>query len=243
MTSPADAPAFRTLAGVTTATLTTILLKNGLRNVWIRGAFPVTPGATGRRIVGRAFTVRFIPAREDLATPESWGSPRSTRAAIEQMPPGCVAVVDANGVRDAGFWGDILCARMARRGVAALVSDGVVRDLAGVVETGLPVWAAGAAAPPSVAALTFVDWQQPVGCGGVAVFPDDVIVADRDGAVLVPAALVEEVAALALEQERLEGWIMEQVQAGAALPGLYPPDAANRARYEADMKKGDTDAG
>jgi len=243
MTSPADAPAFRTLAGVTTATLTTILLKKGLRNVWIRGAFPVTPGAIGRRIVGRAFTVRFIPAREDLATPESWGSPRSTRAAIEQMPPGCVAVVDANGVRDAGFWGDILCARMARRGVAALVSDGVVRDLAGVVETGLPVWAAGAAAPPSVAALTFVDWQQPVGCGGVAVFPDDVIVADRDGAVLVPAALVEEVAALALEQERLEGWIMEQVQAGAALPGLYPPDAANRARYEADMKKGDTDAG
>jgi regulator of RNase E activity RraA len=243
MTASRDAEIFGALAGATTATLTTILLKKGLRNVWIRGAFPITRGATGGRIVGRAFTLRFIPAREDLATPESWSSPRSTRAAIEQMPAGCVAVVDANGVRDAGFWGDILCARMAKRGVAALVSDGVVRDLAGVAETGLPVWAAGAAAPPSVAALTFVDWQQPVGCGGVAVFPDDVIVADRDGAVLVPAALVEEVAALALEQERLEGWIMEQVQAGAALPGLYPPDAANRARYEVDMKSTDTDAG
>src|SRR5690606_8861162 len=152
MPSPADAPAFRTLAGGTPATLTTILLKNGLRNAWIRGAFPVSPGATGRRMVGRAFTVRFSPTHEGLATPESWGAPRSTRAAIEQMPPGCVAVVDAIGVRDAGFCGDILCARMARRGVAGLVSDGVVRALAGVVETGLRVWAAGAAAPPSVAA-------------------------------------------------------------------------------------------
>ena len=104
-------------------------------------------------------------------------------------------------------------------------------------------WASGAAAPPSVAGLTFVDWQQPVGCGGVAVFPDDVIVADSDGAVLVPSGMVEEVAALALEQERLEGWIMKQVEAGAALPGLYPPDAANRARYEAETKKGGSDAG
>src|SRR6218665_2305685 len=110
------------------------------------------------------------------------------------MPPGCIAVFDANGVLDAGFWGNILCARMARKGVAALVSDGVVRDLAGVLSTGfpvlppgLPIWPAATAAPPSVAALTFVAWQQPVGCGGVAVFPDDVIVADRDGAVLIPA--------------------------------------------------------
>lgn len=234
MTSSDDALAFKALQGVTTATLTTILLKNGLRNVWIRGAFPIAPDA--KRIVGRAFTVRFVPAREDLATPESWSSPKSTRAAIEQMPEGCIAVVDANGLTDAGFWGDILCARMAKRGVAALVSDGVVRDLAGVLTTGLPIWAAGTAAPPSVAGLTFVDWQQPVGCGGVAVFPDDVIVADRDGAVLIPAALLAEVVELAIEQERLEGWIMEEVESGAALPGLYPPNAENKARYEASKK-------
>jgi len=236
MTSPQDAPAFQALAGVTTATLTTILLKKGLRNVWIRGAFPLTAGKA--RLVGRAFTVRFIPAREDLATPESWSSPKSTRAAIEQMPSGCIAVVDANGVKDAGFWGDILCARMARRGVAALVSDGAVRDLAGVLSTGLPVWASGAAAPPSVAGLTFVDWQQPIGCGGVAVFPDDVIVADQDGAVVIPAALLDDVVALSVEQERLEGWIMDEVQGGAALPGLYPPNAENKARYEAKKKQG-----
>ncbi|KCV08766.1 demethylmenaquinone methyltransferase domain protein [Bordetella holmesii 04P3421] len=139
-----DDEAFRALERITTATLTTVLLKKGLRNVWIRGAFPLAPGLP--RIAGRAFTVRFIPAREDLATPASWSSPTSTRAAIEQMPAGCIAVVDAQGVKDAGFWGDILCARMAHRGVAALVSDGAVRDLAGVLSTGLPVWAAGTAA-------------------------------------------------------------------------------------------------
>lgn len=235
MSSANDAAAFAALANVTTATLTTILLKKGLRNVWIRGAVPLTSDAP--RVAGRAFTVRFIPAREDLATPASWSSPKSTRAAIEQMPAGCVAVVDANGVTDAGFWGDILCARMAVRGVAALVSDGAVRDLAGVLSTGLPVWASGTAAPPSVAGLTFVDWQQPVGCGGVAVFPDDVIVADGDGAVVIPAALVDEVVGLAVEQERLEGWIMEEIKRGAALPGLYPANAENLARYEATKRK------
>ena len=235
MSATNDASVFTALAGVTTATVTTVLVKKGLRNVWIRGAFPLTPGAA--RVVGRAFTVRFIPAREDLATPASWSSPTSTRAAIEQMPAGCIAVVDANGVTDAGFWGDILCARMAMRGVAALVSDGVVRDLDGVLSTGLPVWANGTAAPPSVAGLTFVDWQRPVGCGGVAVFPDDVIVADRDGAVVIPAALVEEVTALAVEQERLEGWIMDEIKGGAALPGLYPANAENQARYEASKRR------
>ena len=235
MSSSNDATVFAALASATTATLTTLLLKQGLRNVWIRGAFPLVAGSP--RVVGRAFTVRFIPAREDLATPASWSSPKSTRAAIEQMPAGCIAVVDANGVTDAGFWGDILCARMAMRGVAALVSDGAVRDLAGVLSTGLPVWARGTAAPPSVAGLTFVDWQQPVGCGGVAVFPDDVIVADGDGAVVIPAALIEEVAALAVEQERLEDWIMGEIKAGAALPGLYPANDENRARYEASKRR------
>ena len=229
--SCSDATAFAALAGVTTATLTTILLKKGLRNVWIRGAAPLAAGST--RVVGRAFTVRFIPAREDLATPESWSAPKSSRAAIEAMPAGCVAVVDAMGVKDAGVWGDILCARMAKRGVAALVTDGVVRDVAGVLSTGLPVWASGSAAPPSVAGLTFVDWQQPIGCGGVAVFPDDLIVADQDGAVVVPAALAAGIVEAAVEQERFEGWIMQEVNAGAALPGLYPPNADNKARYDA----------
>ncbi len=232
MTLPAELR--DTLATITTATLTTVLLKKGLRNVWLRGTRPLKPGQP--RLVGRAFTLRFVPAREDLATPESWGSPISTRAAIEAMPEGCIAVVDAMGVTDAGIFGDILCARMAKRGVAGLVTDGVVRDVAGVLGTGLPVWCQGAAAPPSVAGLTFVAWQQPIACGGVAVFPDDVIVVDDDGAVLIPAALVEEVTKIAVEQERLETWIMGEVERGAALPGLYPPNAENKARYEASKQ-------
>ncbi|MGH6612194.1 MAG: ribonuclease activity regulator RraA [Burkholderiaceae bacterium] len=222
------------LASISTATLTTILLKKSLRNVWLRGARPLA--ANQARVVGRAFTLRFVPAREDLATPESWASPISTRAAIEEMPAGCIAVVDAMGVTDAGIFGDILCARMAKRQVAALVTDGVVRDAAGVIETRLPVWCQGAAAPPSVAGLTFVAWQQPIGCGGVAVMPNDVVVADGDGAVLIPAALVDEVAELAVEQERFEEWILREVQQGAALPGLYPPNAENRACYERAIK-------
>src|SRR6187401_3653995 len=184
-----EAEIVATLAKVTTATLTTLLLKKGLRNVWMRGTRPLNPGQP--RLVGKAFTLRFIPAREDLATPESWSKPISTRAAIEAMPEGCIAVADAMGVTDAGIFGDILCARMKKRGIAALVTDGVVRDVAGVRGTGLPVWCQGAAAPPSVAGLTFVGWGQPVACGGVAVFPNDIIVADQDGAVVIPQAFLD----------------------------------------------------
>jgi len=230
-----DAKTIEILSKVTTATITTILLKKGLRNIWVRGARPLRTGQP--RLVGRAFTLRFVPAREDLATPESWSSPRSSRAAIESMPEGCIAVADAMGVDDAGIFGDILCARMTRRRVAGLVTDGLIRDLAGVLETGLPIWCQGAAAPPSIAGLTFVNWQEPIACGGVAVFPGDLIVADQDGVVLIPAALVDFVVELAPEQERLEGWIMQEVLAGAPLPGLYPPDAESRKRYEATKRR------
>src|SRR6202022_2754672 len=137
--------AIKTLSGVSTATITTVLLKKWLRNVWMRGSRPLRPGQ--KRLVGPAFTLRFVPAREDLATPESWSSPISTRTAIEAMPAGCIAVVDAMGVTDAA-----------------------VRALEGVLGTGMPVWCDGYAAPPSVAGLTFVGWGEPIGCGGVAIF-------------------------------------------------------------------------
>src|SRR5450755_1206178 len=117
-----DEKTIETLSGITTATLTTVLHKKGLRNVWLRGTKPLNRGQ--KRVVGPAFTLRFIPAREDLATPESWASPVSTRAAIEAMPPGCIAVADAMGFTDAGIFGDILCQRMQVRGIAGLVTDG-----------------------------------------------------------------------------------------------------------------------
>jgi regulator of RNase E activity RraA len=222
------------LEQISTATLTTALLKKGLRNVWIRGARPL--GADAKRIVGPAFTLRFIPAREDLAVPEAWAAPNSTRAAIEAAPERAVVVAGALGVTDAGIFGDILCARMVKRGLGGLVTDGVVRDLPGVRATGLPVWAQGAAAPPSVAGLIFAGWEQPIGCGGVAIYPGDIIVADGDGAVVIPAILADEIAALAAEQERLEEWILGEIGKGAALPGLYPPNAETRARYERERK-------
>lgn len=224
-----------TLKSVSTATLTTVLLKKGLRNIWMRGTKSLKPGQG--RVVGKAFTLRFIPAREDLATPASWASPISTRAAIEAMPEGCIAVADAVGVSDAGIFGDILCARMAKRKVAGLVTDGVMRDGEGVLASGMKVWCNGIAAPPSVAGLTFVGWQEPINCGGVAVLPDDVVVVDDDGAVLIPAALLEEVLAEAPEQERIEGWIMSEVDRGVPLPGLYPMNAETKARYEAWKEK------
>ena len=223
---------------VTTATLTTTLLKKGLRNVWVRGAFPLAPNPG--RVAGPAFTLRFVPAREDLATPDSLSSPRSTRAAIEAMPQGCIAVVAADGCPDAGVFGDILCQRMAVRNVAAMVTDGVVRDLGGIRDTGFGVWAAGTAAPPSVAALTFVGWQDPIGCGGVAIFPDDLIVADEDGAVVIPSRLADAVLDEAQEQEALEAWIVDEVRRGAALPGLYPPDDEALHRYRQQVRRSRT---
>ncbi|KAF1048568.1 ribonuclease activity regulator RraA [Xylophilus sp.] len=221
----------RTLCGITTATISTILFKAGLRNVWLRGPMPLRQGQP--RVAGRAFTLRFIPMRDDLASPQAWSSPKSTRVAVEQMPAGCVAVVDAMGVVDAGIFGDILCARMRHRGVAGLVSDGVVRDVSGVLASQLPTWTQGTAAPAAVASLHFVGWQEPVACGGVAVFPGDIVVADDDGAILISPAHLDEVLAAGPEQERLEAWILEEVHRGAALPGLYPPNDEARARYEA----------
>jgi regulator of RNase E activity RraA len=223
------------LQHVTTATITTILLKKGIRRCWMQGPMPLAQ--QGRRLVGAAFTLRFVPAREDLATPESWSNPISTRSAIEAMPDGCIAVVDAMGITSAGVFGDILTARMMKRGVTALVTDGVVRDKAGVIRSQLPLWSAGVAAPASVNGLTFVGWQEPIGCGGVAVFPGDIIVADDDGAVVIPQDLVEFVAREGREHELMETWIVDEVERGAPLPGLYPMNEATRTRYDAWKKQ------
>jgi len=231
------------LISASTGTLSTVLLKRGLRNVWLRGPRPIRTGQA--RIAGPAFTLRFVAAREDLATPASWASPISTRAAIEAMPPDCIAVADAMGVLDAGIFGDILCARMVKRSVGALITDGVVRDQAGVLGTGLPIWCAGAAAPPSVAGLTFVGWQEPIACGGVAIFPSDVIVADDDGALVVPAAMVEEGGEGAVDQEAVVQWSMKEGGAGARVPGRYTPkeekqggDEGGRDTHKPGEKKG-----
>ena len=225
---------FDVLRKVTTATITTMLLQKGIRRCWMHGPRPLVPG--GPRLIGPAFTLRFVPAREDLATPESWGKPISTRAAIEAMPEGVIAVADAMGIETAGIFGDILCARMHKRNVTALVTDGALRDRTGVLASGLAVWCGGMAAPASVNGLTFVGWNEAIGCGGVAIFPDDIIVADDDGAVVIPKDLLEFVAHEGAEHELYESWVFTEVEKGVKLPGLYPPNDEAKARY-ADWRK------
>jgi regulator of RNase E activity RraA len=229
-----SATLFDALRQVSTGTITTMLLKKGIRRCWMHGPKPLSES---QRLVGRAFTLRFIPAREDLATPESWAKPISTRGAIEAMPEGCIAVADAMGLTSAGIFGDILTMRMRKRNILALVTDGVVRDKPGVLASGLPVWCAGVAAPASVNGLTFVGWQEPIGCGGCAVFPDDVIVCDDDGVVVIPQDHVEFVASQGQEHERMETFIVGEVEKGAKLPGLYPMNEETKARFEAWKKQ------
>ncbi|CAB3752092.1 ribonuclease activity regulator RraA [Paraburkholderia solisilvae] len=219
------------LQQISTGTITTILFKQGLRNVWMRGVRHQF--GNGVRAVGSAFTMRFIAYREDLCTPAAWSSPKSTRACVEAMPDGSIAVVEAGGCLDAGAVGDILIARMQARGVQALLTDGAVRDAVGIRALDFNVWAAGVAAPPAVSFMHFVGWQEPITCGGVAVLPGDIIVADDDGAVVIPAALVDEVVKVGVEQERQEAWILAEVQKGGALAGLYPMSEETRRRYEA----------
>jgi len=214
-----DRALFETLKRVTTDSIATVLLKKGLRNQWVRGAMPLKPDCP--RIVGRAFTMRFIPVREDVPGAMAKKLPVN-RDAVDVMPPGCIAVADARGVAAAATFGDIVVARMAKRGVAGIVTDGAVRDRNGLIAIGLPIWTSAITAPPPAAQLMLAAWQEPIGCGGVAVFADDVIVADADGVIVIPAALAPEVAQAGLEQERLDEWQMGQIKRGVSLPDLAP---------------------
>ena len=157
-------------------------------------------------------------------------------SAVEAMPAGSIAVADAMGVTTAGIFGDILVMRMAKRGVTALVTDGVIRDKHGCLKANMPIFCQGTAAPASVNGLTFVGWNEPIACGGCAIFPGDVIVADDDGAVVIPQDLVDFVAREGAEHELYESWVVSEVEKGVKLPGLYPPNDEAKARYEAWKK-------
>ena len=214
-----DTILFNSLRKISTDSIAGVLLKKGLRNQWVRGPMPLRMDFP--RTVGRAFTMRYIPVREEVEGAFTKKLPVNSDA-VEMMPPGCIAVADARGIRDAATFGDIVVARMAQRGVAGIVTDGAVRDRVGLVAIKLPIWMSGITAPPPAASLMLADWQQPIGCGGVAVFPDDIIVCDADGVVVIPPALLEEVAAKGMEQEHLDLWQMDQVKRGVALPDLAP---------------------
>jgi regulator of RNase E activity RraA len=220
---------------VTTATLTTQLFKRGLRNCFMQGVRPL--GLYSHNLVGPAFTLRNIPAREDIDVVEGFANPEHPqRKAIETVPPGYVLVVDCRGETGAASGGEILTTRLVKRGVAGLVSDGGIRDSAPIAKLPMPVYCAGPAAPLNLVVHHATELQVPIGCGGVAVYPGDLIVGDADGIVVVPAHLAEDIARDADEQEKLEGFVLTRIQDGAALPGTYPPNAETRAAYEAWRK-------
>ncbi|MBT6679725.1 MAG: ribonuclease activity regulator RraA [Rhodospirillaceae bacterium] len=219
------------LGGISTATLTMQLLKRGLRNCFIVGARPLNPSTC--HFAAQAYTLRFIPMREDLSRVEVLGDPEyPPRKAVEDIPPGQAMVIDARGETGAGVIGDILAARLQERGIAAIVSDGPVRDGVAVAAGSLPVFCAGSAAPASLNVHFGADLQRPIACGGVAVMPGDVLVGDSDGVVVVPQAMAEEVATDGAEQERLEGFLKERVEAGHPTIGTYPPNAETLRAYE-----------
>ncbi|MFP6747444.1 MAG: ribonuclease activity regulator RraA [Alphaproteobacteria bacterium] len=221
----------RLLAGISTATATMQLLKRGLRNCFIVGARPLNPDNC--RFVAAAYTLRFIPMREDLSRVEVLGDPDyPPRKAVEDIPPGMALVIDARGERGAGVIGDILAARLQERGVAAVVSDGPVRDGALVAAGNLPVFCAGYAAPASLHSHFGADLQCPIACGSVAVMPGDILLGDGDGIVVIPAAMAEEVARDGREQERMEGFLKSRVEAGHPTFGTYPPNAETLQAYE-----------
>jgi regulator of RNase E activity RraA len=224
------------LRQVSTPTLTTQLFKLGFRRRFLHGLRPLCPGAG---MVGEAVTVRFAPAREDLATLEALADPSyPQRRAIEEIEPGQVLVMDCRGVADAAAAGDILIARLRARAAGGLVADGGIRDYPGVQALGFPVYALGPSAPAHLVRHLAVDVNQPIGCAEVLVMPGDIMVGDEDGVVCIPRAVADPAAAAGLEQEQLEAFILEKVAKGAPLPGTYPPSEATRAEFEAWRRAG-----
>lgn len=228
--APVDAHTLRLLAQASTATITTQLLARGLRNTFLHGLRPLNPAAA--RVVGEAFTLRYIPAREDVDVIESFrDSAHPQRVAVESAPPGSVLVMDCRMDGRAASAGHILATRLLRRGVGGVVTDGSVRDSTRIAAMDLPVFVQSVSAMTNLALHHAVDFNVPVGCAGVPVFPGDVIVADAEGVVCIPRHLAAEVAPLAADQEQLEEFLLQRVNQGAALPGTYPPDADTLAAY------------
>ena len=219
------------LSKVSTATLCTALFKRGFRNVYIQGIKLLSKPTTGN-LVGPAFTMRSIPAREDLDQISAFDDPNHPqRKAIESVPPGHVLVLDCRQEKRVASGGEILTTRLKVRGAAGLVSDGPVRDSGSLSQMDFPIYCAGGSAPLNLLYHHAIDQNVPIGCGGVAVYPGDIIVGDDEGVVVIPQHLADEVAEGCEEQEKMEAFILERVQGGAKLAGTYPPNEETKAAF------------
>ena len=210
------------LMGVSTATLCTALFKRGLRNQFMQDVRPLA--AKGQTMVGEAFTLRYIPAREDLnplSVFQDRGHPQ--RKAVEECPPGAVFVIDSRKDPRAASAGSILVTRLMVRGVSGIVTDGGFRDSPEIATLAIPAYHQRPSAPTNLTRHQAVDINVPIGCGDAPVWPGDVIVGDGEGVVVIPAAMADEVAAEAVEMTAFEDFVTEEVQKGRSILGLYPP--------------------
>jgi len=235
--APIPADVLAALREASTATITTQLFNRGLRNCYLTGLRPANPGHC--RFVGEAMTLRNIPAREDLDVTDVYKNPEHPqRKAIELAGPGKVLVMDCRGDQRAASAGNILVTRLRMRGCEGLVTDGPLRDSPDIAQQAFPVFTTGASATMSLRVHHAVDIDVPIGCAGVPVFPGDIVVGDEEGVVVIPRHLAAEIAEPAARQEDLERFILGKIEAGAALPGTYPPSAAVLAEYEAWTTRG-----
>jgi regulator of RNase E activity RraA len=227
---PADLPeTLERLRRASTASIATELFKHGLRNQVLVDVRPMT---TTVGFAAPAFTMRHIPAREDLETLASIREPGNLQwDAVERIEPGQALVIDSRGDTSAGSGGLMLMTRLARRGAVAAITDGAFRDTPDLDGIGIPIYARGQCAATRLSKFHVADLNVPIGCGGVAVFPGDIVVGDRESVVVIPRHLAEEVSIAASDREGLEAWIYRRVNAGEPLAGLYPPNEATLAQY------------
>ena len=218
------------LSDVSVATITTVLYRLGIKRTCPTGIVPVTHGQP--RMVGEAFTLRFVPARDDVGGISSYGGPANVhQRAFEECPPGGVLVMDTRGEVRGCSCGDLLVGRLKARGCAGVVSDGGFRDTPDIAALGFPAYQRCAVPAPSFGFLQAVEMNVPIGCGDVAVYPGDVIVGDAEGIVVIPRALANQVAEDAFEQSRYDEFAAQEIARGRTVIGLYPPTDQSRADY------------
>lgn len=210
------------LMKVSTATLCTALFKRGLRHQMIQDVRPLNPGLPN--MVGEAFTLRYMPAREDRNRIDVFlDRNHPQRQAVEQCPPGAVLVIDSRKDARAASAGGILVARLMKRGVAGVVTDGGFRDSPDIAGYDMPAYHVRPSAPTNLTLHEAIEINGPIGCGDAPVFPGDVVVGDAEGVIVIPAHLADEVAVEATEMTAFEDFVQEKVMEGRSILGLYPP--------------------